>query len=136
MIMGPAAPGPRMQPTLPGTDALIGRRTLRQLNERLELVEDLWRTVLRSECPPDQAERLLKLKQLCREEETSQEIVRLIVQGDSYRSIARRLGLSLGAVKVRLNRARKLLRVSVGVAAGRRLSPVNKRVGARRRVAA
>lgn len=64
------------------------------------------------------------------------EIVRLIVQGDSYRSIARRLGLSLGAVKVRLNRARKLLRVSVGVAAGRRLSPVDKRVGARRRVAA
>lgn len=51
MIMGPAVPGPRMRPTLPGTDATIGRRTLRQLNERLELVEDLWRTVLRSECP-------------------------------------------------------------------------------------
>ena len=95
MIMGPAAPGPRMQPTLPGTDALIGRRTLRQLNERLELVEDLWRTVLRSECPPDQAERLLKLKQLCREEETSQEIVRLIVEMDLAEAIAAARAFSL-----------------------------------------
>ncbi len=34
------------------------------LQQRLELVEDLWQTVLRSECPPDQVERLLRLKQL------------------------------------------------------------------------
>ena len=34
------------------------------LGERLELVEDLWQTVLRSECPPSQAERLLRLKTL------------------------------------------------------------------------
>ena len=34
------------------------------LQERLALVEDLWETVLRSECPPDQAERLLRMKQL------------------------------------------------------------------------
>ncbi|MEY4840287.1 MAG: hypothetical protein RLZZ374_1195, partial [Cyanobacteriota bacterium] len=34
------------------------------LGERLELVEDLWQTVLRSECPPLQAERLLRLKAL------------------------------------------------------------------------
>ena len=95
MIMGPAVPGPRMRPTLPGTDATIGRRTLRQLNERLELVEDLWRTVLRSECPPDQAERLLKLKQLCREEETSQEIVRLIVEMDLSEAIAAARAFSL-----------------------------------------
>jgi DNA-binding transcriptional LysR family regulator len=45
----------------------VGRRTLRQLNERLELVEELWGNVLRSECPPEQAERVLQLKQLCRE---------------------------------------------------------------------
>lgn len=32
------------------------------LERRLELVEDLWQTVLRSECPSDQAERLLRLK--------------------------------------------------------------------------
>ena len=95
MIMGPAVPGPRMRPTLPGTDATIGRRTLRQLNERLELVEDLWRTVLRSECPPEQAERLLKLKQLCREEETSQEIVRLIVEMDLAEAIAAARAFSL-----------------------------------------
>jgi len=95
MIMGPAVPGPRMRPTLPGTDATIGRRTLRQLNERLELVEDLWRTVLRSECPPEQAERLLKLKQLCREEETSQEIVRLIVEMDLSEAIAAARAFSL-----------------------------------------
>ncbi len=36
----------------------------RLLANRLELVEDLWQTVLRSECPPEQAERLLRLKQL------------------------------------------------------------------------
>ncbi|MFS6826301.1 hypothetical protein AAF143_03525 [Cyanobium sp. ATX-6F1] len=36
----------------------------RLLGERLELVEDLWQTVLRSECPPTHAERLLRLKRL------------------------------------------------------------------------
>ncbi len=36
----------------------------RLLKQRLELVEDLWHTVLRSECPPEQTERLLRLKQL------------------------------------------------------------------------
>ena len=95
MIMGPAVPGPRMQPTLPGTDAMIGRRTLRQLNERLELVEDLWLTVLRSECPPQQAERLLKLKQLIREEETYQETVRQIVEMELDETIAAAMAFAL-----------------------------------------
>ncbi|BEV36049.1 phosphoenolpyruvate carboxylase [Synechococcus sp. M16CYN] len=36
----------------------------RLLQNRLALVEDLWQTVLRSECPPDQSARLLRLKQL------------------------------------------------------------------------
>ena len=40
------------------------QRVTRLLGERLELVEDLWQEVLRSECPPGQAERLLRLKQL------------------------------------------------------------------------
>ena len=34
------------------------------LQKRLSLVEDLWQTVLRSECPKEQAERLLRMKQL------------------------------------------------------------------------
>ncbi|MEB3159743.1 MAG: phosphoenolpyruvate carboxylase [Synechococcus sp.] len=34
------------------------------LKQRLALIEDLWETVLRSECPPAQAERLLRMKQL------------------------------------------------------------------------
>ena len=34
------------------------------LKLRLALVEDLWQTVLRSECPAEQAERLLRMKQL------------------------------------------------------------------------
>ena len=38
--------------------------TGRLLQQRLELVEDLWQTVLRSECPADQADRLLRLKEL------------------------------------------------------------------------
>ncbi len=36
----------------------------RLLEQRLELVEDLWQTVLHSECAPEQAERLFRLKQL------------------------------------------------------------------------
>ena len=36
----------------------------RLLKQRLELVEDLWQTVLKSECPPDQTKRLLRLKKL------------------------------------------------------------------------
>ena len=86
---------PPMRQTLPSSDILMGRRTLRQLAERLELVEDLWRTVLRSECPPDQAERLLKLKQLCDEEETSKEIIRLIVEMDLAEAIAAARAFSL-----------------------------------------
>ncbi|MFM7169941.1 MAG: phosphoenolpyruvate carboxylase, partial [Cyanobium sp.] len=39
--------------------------TTRQLVERLELVEELWLSVLHSECPPGQLERLIRLKDLC-----------------------------------------------------------------------
>ncbi|MFM7086239.1 MAG: phosphoenolpyruvate carboxylase [Cyanobium sp.] len=39
-------------------------RVIRLLGERLELVEDLWQSVLRSECPPARVEKLLRLKQL------------------------------------------------------------------------
>jgi phosphoenolpyruvate carboxylase len=35
---------------------------IRLLGERLELVEELWENVLRTECPPDQVEKLLQLK--------------------------------------------------------------------------
>ena len=35
------------------------------LQSRLELVEDLWKTVLRSECPLEHVDRVLRLKQLC-----------------------------------------------------------------------
>jgi phosphoenolpyruvate carboxylase len=44
----------------PEVPAAVGRL----LEERLELVEDLWLTVLRSECPPAQLERLIRLKEL------------------------------------------------------------------------
>lgn len=47
-------------------------------------------------------------------------LVRLIVQGASYRAAAQREGLSVGAVKVRLNRVRPFLRVTVGEAIGLR----------------
>jgi RNA polymerase sigma-70 factor (ECF subfamily) len=45
-------------------------------------------------------------------------IVTMIVQGNSYRTAAEREGLSVGAVKLRLNRVRPFLRVSVGGAIG------------------
>jgi len=46
------------------------------------------------------------------------ELVTLIVQGSSYRAAAERVGLSVGAVKLRLNRARPVLRMSIGEAIG------------------
>ncbi len=61
-----ALPAPMRQPSLlPG--AAVPETppgVIRLLGERLELVEDLWQTVLRSECPPNQVERLLLLKEL------------------------------------------------------------------------
>jgi RNA polymerase sigma-70 factor (ECF subfamily) len=45
-------------------------------------------------------------------------IVMMIVQGNSYQTTAAREGLSIGAVKLRLNRVRPFLRVSVGEAIG------------------
>ena len=45
-------------------------------------------------------------------------LVTHIVQGNSYRFAAAREGLSVGAVKVRLNRVRPFLRLSVGEAIG------------------
>ena len=49
-----AAPPPGAAEATPGAIRLLG--------ERLELVEELWETVLRSECQPDQVEKLLRLK--------------------------------------------------------------------------
>jgi RNA polymerase sigma-70 factor (ECF subfamily) len=45
-------------------------------------------------------------------------IVNMIVGGHSYRTAAEQEGLSVGAVKLRLNRVRPFLRVSVGEAIG------------------
>ncbi|MEB3330865.1 MAG: phosphoenolpyruvate carboxylase, partial [Synechococcaceae cyanobacterium] len=74
-------------------------RVTRLLHERLELVEDLWQTVLRSECPPEQAERLLRLKQLCdpAEEATgsTEAIVQLIREMDLAEAIAAARAFSL-----------------------------------------
>ena len=49
------------QPRVAVAEAPVGGQLLQQ---RLALVEDLWQTVLRSECPAEQAERLLRMKQL------------------------------------------------------------------------
>ena len=68
MIMDrPTAVPASMGPTLAATEAPVSAaepRVMRLLGERLELVEELWQTVLRSECPPQQAERLLRMKEL------------------------------------------------------------------------
>lgn len=45
-------------------------------------------------------------------------LVTMIVEGNSYQTVAAREGLTVGAVKVRLNRVRPFLRVSVGEAVG------------------
>ncbi|MFL0777360.1 MAG: phosphoenolpyruvate carboxylase [Prochlorococcus sp.] len=75
----------------------------RLLQHRLELIEDLWQTVLRSECPPDQTERLLRLKQLsdpmvpegADDNKTSLAIVQLIGEMDLAEAIAAARAFSL-----------------------------------------
>ena len=73
MIMTTSDPGPlsmsSSSTTIPASDqprAEVSecRGNGQLLQQRLALVEDLWQTVLRSECPADQAERLLRMKQL------------------------------------------------------------------------
>ena len=75
----------------------------RLLEQRLELVEDLWQTVLRSECPADQSECLLRLKQLSDPvalegpdgDSTSDAIVALIKAMDLSEAIAAARAFSL-----------------------------------------
>ena len=64
-------------------------------------------------------------------------LVTMIVEGNSYRTVAAREGLTVGAVKVRLNRVRPFLRVSVGEAIGARVPTSGKwRQPSRSRLAA
>ncbi|MBM5824524.1 MAG: phosphoenolpyruvate carboxylase [Cyanobacteria bacterium M_surface_10_m2_119] len=79
-------------------------RATRLLGERLELVEELWQAVLSSECPPEQAQRLLRLKQLSEPGEpdetgegadSSSAIVQLIREMDLVEAIAAARAFSL-----------------------------------------
>ena len=71
------------------------------LQQRLALVEDLWETVLRSECPHDQAERLLRMKQLSDpvasdgEAVSSDAVAQLIREMDLVEAIAAARAFSL-----------------------------------------
>ncbi len=75
----------------------------RLLQQRLELVEDLWKTVLKSECPPEQTERLLRLKQLSdpinleskNQKATGEAIVLLIREMDLAEAISAARAFSL-----------------------------------------
>ncbi len=77
--------------------------TSRLLKHRLELVEDLWETVLRSECPSTQAERLLRLKSLSNPissqqtdiNNTSESIILLIREMDLAEAISAARAFSL-----------------------------------------
>ena len=59
---------------------------------------------------------------LARLSPTDRNLVNLIVEGNSYQTVAAREGLTVGAVKVRLNRVRPYLRMSVGGAIGARVN--------------
>jgi RNA polymerase sigma-70 factor, ECF subfamily len=54
------------------------------------------------------------------------QLVMLIVQGNSYRVVAEREGISVGAVKLRLHRLRPFLRLSVSEAIGAQLPSTKK----------
>ncbi len=45
-------------------NTIHSKDTKQLLQQRLKLIEELWETVLKSECPSEQTKRLLKLKQL------------------------------------------------------------------------
>ena len=97
-----AANSAPMRQSMPTPAAAIeaipaSQRVTRLLGERLELVEDLWETVLRSECPPEQAERLLRLKQLSdpNEADVAEAIVQLIREMDLAEAIAAARAFSL-----------------------------------------
>ena len=97
-----AANSAPMRQSMPTPAAAIeaipaSQRVTRLLGERLELVEDLWETVLRSECPTEQAERLLRLKQLSDPDEAdvSGAIVQLIREMDLAEAIAAARAFSL-----------------------------------------
>ncbi len=88
-----------VEPSLNQVDHDAGRL----LQQRLELVEDLWQTVLRSECPPEQTHRLLRLKKLSDpialelrdQNNTSVEIVQLIREMDLVEAISAARAFSL-----------------------------------------
>jgi phosphoenolpyruvate carboxylase len=98
MALFAAQPGPMGEsmpsPTLTSPTS---QRVTRLLGERLELVEDLWETVLHSECPAGQAERLLRLKHLSdpSEEDATTAIVQLIREMDLAEAIAAARAFSL-----------------------------------------
>ncbi len=106
----PASMRQQHQPGLPSdlqgasTPIQPAPQVTRLLAERLELVEELWQTVLRSECPPGQAERLLRLKQLSdpvtgdgdgHDGDTTEAIVALIRDMDLAEAIAAARAFSL-----------------------------------------
>ncbi len=74
-----------------------------------------------SERPVEEIMEALSLA-LTRLSPKDRNLVTLIVEGNSYRTVAAREGLTVGAVKVRLNRVRPFLRVSVGEAIGTRVA--------------
>ena len=94
-----SAPMRQSMPTPAAASEAIpaSQRVTRLLGERLELVEDLWETVLRSECPSEQAERLLRLKQLSDPDEAdvTGAIVQLIREMDLAEAIAAARAFSL-----------------------------------------
>ena len=94
-----SAPMRQSMPTPAAASEAIpaSQRVTRLLGERLELVEDLWETVLRSECPPEQAKRLLRLKQLSDPDEAdvTGAIVQLIREMDLAEAIAAARAFSL-----------------------------------------
>ena len=55
---------------------------------------------------------------LARLKPQDRDLVSMIAQGHSYRTVAEHVGLTTGALKVRLHRVRPILRVVVGEAIG------------------
>ena len=98
------SPASELSTTSLAEENLSGQNSGRLLQSRLALVEDLWKTVLRSECPLTQTERLLRLKELSdpsvaisedKRKNSAKEIVMLIREMDLAEAISAARAFSL-----------------------------------------
>jgi phosphoenolpyruvate carboxylase len=109
MVAASATPPMREPAKAPRPPLEVPLHTTRLLGERLELVETLWLSVLHSECPPGQVERLIRLKEASG-------------RFDPEEEASRKGPFSAGANSEAIDQAIREMDLSDGIAAARAFS--------------